>query len=192
MPLMKERHREQTQRIGLAVLGIVAAAGFVAAAAIVPGIAAIGALLPRQSRWRQREHADRALKRLIRRGLVEEVQRGRIIGYQLTDQGRERLARRELKSAELTISRKWDGKWRLVTFDVPEKRRYLRDHLRIHLTRLGFYPLQKSVWLYPHPCEDVVRLIKVDLGLGRKVQCVAFKRFEDREEERSWRFHFDV
>lgn len=189
---MKMRNQEQAQRIGLAVLGVVAVTGFVAAAAVMPGLAHLTKLFPRRSGRRWRDYTDRALKRLIRRGLVEETLRGRIVGYRLTDRGHEYLMHRELESTELSPPKKWDGKWRLVTFDVPEKRRYLRDHLRVHLTRLGFYPLQLSVWLYPHPCEDVVRLIKVDLDLGRKVQCIAFRGFEDREEEKSWRLHFDV
>lgn len=191
MPV-KMRHQEQAMRAGLAMLAIIAAAGFVVVAAAMPGIAAFAKLFPERPEWRRRYYLDTTLRRLIRRGLVEETRRGRLIGYQLTDRGRERLARREVQSLELTQAKRWDGKWRLVTFDVPEKRRYLRDHLRTHLTRLGFYPLQQSVWLYPYPCEEVVRLIKVDLNLGRKVQCIAFKRFEDREEEKSWRRHFDV
>jgi DNA-binding MarR family transcriptional regulator len=189
---MKMRHQEQAMRVGLTVLVIIAAAGFVAMAAAAPGVAAFAKLFPARPEWRRRYYLDAALRRLIRRGFVEETRRGRIVGYQLTDRGREYLVRRELQSVELAQPRKWDGKWRLVTFDVPEKRRHLRDHLRAHLTRLGFYPLQQSVWLYPYPCEEVVRLIKVDLELGRKVQCIAFKRFEDREEEKSWRLHFDV
>lgn len=191
MPI-KMRHQEQVQRIGLAVLGVIAVTGFVAAVAVMPGLAYIAKFFPRRSERRWRDYTDRALKRLIRRGLVEETRRGRIVGYRLTDRGHEYLLRREFAAAELVPPKKWDGKWRLVAFDIPEKRRYLRDHLRTHLIRLGFYPLQQSVWLFPHPCEDVVRLIKVDLDLGRKVQCVVFQRFEDREEEKSWRLHFDV
>lgn len=191
MPI-KMRHQEQAKRIGLAVLGVVAVTGFVAAAAMMPGLALLVKLFPKRSDRRWRDYADRALKRLIRRGFVEETRQGRVVGYQLTDRGREHLLRREFASAKLVPSKKWDGKWRLVAFDIPEKRRYLRDNLRTHLNRLGLYPLQQSVWLYPYPCQDIVRLLKVDLGLGRRVQYFTVGTFEDRREEKSWRLHFDV
>lgn len=191
MPL-KMRHQEKAKEIGAIVLGVVAAAGIITAAAVMPGIAIIAKLFPNQPDWRRRYYTGAALRGLIRRGLVEEVRHGRTVGYQLTDRGREYLARSEFSVAEFVPPRKWDGKWRLVAFDVPEKRRHIRDHLRTHLTRLGFYPLQQSVWLFPHPCEDIVRLIKVDLSLGSKVQCFTFKKFDDREDEQSWRLHFDV
>ncbi|MDO8622004.1 MAG: hypothetical protein Q7R80_02135 [bacterium] len=191
MPV-KMRHQEQAARIGLIVLGVVAAAGIIATAAVAPG--ALLALKPfaRKPAWRQRGEVDRALRRLMRRGLVEETRRGRVVGFSLTDKGRTYLMRRELSHAEIVEPKKWDGKWRIVTFDVPEKRRHLRDSLRTHFQRLGLYPIQKSVWLFPYPCDDLVRLIKVDLDLGRSVQYFTVGKFEDREEEKDWRIRFDV
>jgi DNA-binding transcriptional regulator PaaX len=189
---MKMRHQEQLQRIGLAALGIIAGAGIVAAAAVAPGaIAALAHLAPR-SRPLYRSDVDRALRRLIRKGFVEEVVSGRTVRCQITDRGREYLMRCELTHAEFIPPKKWDGKWRLVVFDVPERWRYLRDNLREHLLRLGLYPIQKSVWLFPYPCDDLVQLIKVDLGLGRNVQYFTTKSFADREEEKLWRLRFDV
>ncbi len=189
---MKMRHQEQALRIGGAALAVVAAAGFIAAAAVAPGIVHIIKLFPRKPDWQRWYLVDRALKRLIRRGLVEETRRGRIVGFALTDKGRERLMRQEFARAELPKPKRWDGKWRIVVFDVPEKYRHLRDNLRTHFTRLGLHPIQKSVWLYPYPCDALVRLIKVDLGLGRDVQYFTVGKFEDREEEKAWRHTFDV
>ncbi|MDP3771414.1 MAG: hypothetical protein Q8R16_03890 [bacterium] len=189
---VKMRHQEQAARIGLIVLGVVAAAGIIATAAVAPG--ALLALKPlvRKPAWRQRGEVDRALRRLMRRGLVEETHRGRIVELSLSDKGREYLMRREFAHAEIVRPKKWDGRWRIVTFDVPEKRRHLRDNLRTHFQRLGLHPIQKSVWLTPFPCDDLVQLIKVDLDLGRNVQYFTVGKFADREEEKDWRIHFDV
>lgn len=191
MPL-KMRHQERLRAVGGVTLGIIAAAGIITAAAVMPG--ALVALKPfmRKSRPFERHDVDRALKRLIRNGCVEEIVRGRTVRYQITDRGREYLMRCELACAEFAPPRKWDGKWRLVVFDITENRRYLRDNLRGHLLRLGLYPIQKSVWLFPYPCDDLVRLIKVDLGLGRNVQYFTVGKFEDRKEEKNWRRRFDV
>ncbi len=44
----------------------------------------------------------------------------------------------------------WDGKWRLLVFDIPEKHRCERRLLRFELYTSGFRRLQKSVWLTPY------------------------------------------
>jgi len=49
---------------------------------------------------------------------------------------------------------KWDGRWRILIFDIPENQRRKRDILRTKLTDLGFHQLQKSVWITPYPLPD--------------------------------------
>ncbi len=62
--------------------------------------------------------------------------------------------------AKLALSqngqKKWDGKWRMVLFDIPEKKRRLRDGLRNILRTLDFVELQKSVWVTPHKIPDII------------------------------------
>ncbi len=52
--------------------------------------------------------------------------------------------------------KKWDGKWRIVIFDIPEIDRLFRDILRKHLFTLGFYKLQQSVFVSPYPYEKPI------------------------------------
>lgn len=47
------------------------------------------------------------------------------------------------------IGAKWDKKWRVVIFDVPELSRKDRDFVRTHLKLLGLKECQKSVWISP-------------------------------------------
>ena len=48
---------------------------------------------------------------------------------------------------------KWDGKWRIVIFDISEKQRRGRNLIRRELKWLGFKELQKSVWIFPYDVE---------------------------------------
>lgn len=50
----------------------------------------------------------------------------------------------------------WDGKWRMVLFDIPSSMKKLRDNFRFHLKRLGFYQYQKSVFIHPYPCQEEI------------------------------------
>lgn len=186
------RQQECMRDVGLAILSFIALSGFVAMVAVAPGTARLARLFPGHPRWRQRYYIDAALKRLLRRGFVEEALRGRARTYRLTDRGRAHLSQRTFARTDFTQPARWDRKWRVVVFDIPERRRYLRDTLRLHLQRLGLHPIQKSVWLFPFPCEDLVRLLKVDLRLDRSVQYFTVGSFGDREEEKRWRLHFDV
>lgn len=95
-----------------------------------------------------------ALARLKSRGQIVRVD-GK---YELTPRGEyaalKAFIRKEFvlqeRSAEEPKIQKWDGKWRLVLFDVPESKRPLRDYLRSVLRRVGCYPLMRSLWVHPH------------------------------------------
>ena len=51
-------------------------------------------------------------------------------------------------------SKRWDGWWRIVIFDIEEKNKYLRDRVRKKLLELGFGKWQESVYISSHPLAD--------------------------------------
>jgi len=67
-------------------------------------------------------------------------------------------------------AKNWDGKWRLVIFDIPEKLKCGRDALRRKIKDLGFYEFQKSVWIYPYKCKDEIDFIIEFFGLRKYVR----------------------
>ncbi len=71
----------------------------------------------------------------------------------------------------------WDKKWRIVIFDIPErKRRHMRDAMRQKLQIVGFYQLQKSVWVYPYPCEKEIQLLCEVFGINPFVNIVTAEK----------------
>lgn len=55
----------------------------------------------------------------------------------------------------------WDGKWRMVAFDIPEKQRRGRNALRQRLRKIGFCELQKSILITPFDCrQEIMQLVK--------------------------------
>jgi DNA-binding transcriptional regulator PaaX len=96
-----------------------------------------------------------ALTRLKRR---KQVVRTPDRAYELTPPGeyaalkayvRKEFVQLEQKAGAQEKDLKWDGKWRLVLFDIPESKRPLRDYIRSTLKRLGFKEFQRSLWIYP-------------------------------------------
>ncbi len=87
----------------------------------------------------------------------------------ITDKGK--LKALNYKFEEMRIDKKnWDGKWRILTFDVPEKVRWGRDALRDKIKKLGFYELQKSVFIFPYECKNEIDFIVEFFGIRRYVR----------------------
>lgn len=103
---------------------------------------------------------SKALKRLRESGLVELVSDEQL-AYRITDKGREKA----LLASLLIEEDKWDGKYRIVIFDVPEKRRIARDLLRIKLKNWGFVPWQRSVWVTKKNCTKTLRNFIKQVGI---------------------------
>ncbi len=122
-------------------------------------------VLKRDPQQRLRE----SVYRLKHKGLLEfKVEAGKK-RLRLTTKGEKVVNSIWSDTYKLKTPQRWDGKWRLVIFDIPERQRITRDKIRMLVSRLGFLRLQNSVWVYPYDCEEVVTLLKTDLKIGKAV-----------------------
>ncbi|MBI2068602.1 MAG: hypothetical protein HYT67_00640 [Candidatus Yanofskybacteria bacterium] len=78
---------------------------------------------------------------------------------------------------------KWDNKWRLVIFDIPGSLNVKRDSLRRRLKYIGFVMIQRSVFVFPYPCEDELSDICKKLKISDYVDVVIAESIGSREEE---------
>ncbi len=129
-----------------------------------------------------------AIMNLEYAGMVETSgQRGhRIIS--LTEKGRTTIETIYASEYRIPEPAFWDGKWRIVMFDIREKRRKARSQLRLLLSGAGFLRLQDSVWIYPYPCDEFIGLVRAHLksGTGEMLSFVA----EALESDCQLREHF--
>ena len=77
----------------------------------------------------------------------------------ITANGKQRALRYSAKDMKIEKPAKWDGTWRIVLFDIPERHKRGRDALAEKLKELGLHPLQKSVFVYPYECKDEIDFI---------------------------------
>ena len=143
------------------VLALIAIGGVVAVAAIAPNVFSI---LPTK-KFSNRK-VQNALAGLKRRGFVEVIREkdGKEV-VRITSRGETRIREFELDNLAVRKPWRWDKKWRIVIFDIPNKHRNAREALRGKIKKLGFYPLQKSVWVYPYPCEEEIMFIANTFGV---------------------------
>lgn len=134
---------------------------------------------------------SQAINRLCERGLIERIQTDNGTALQLTKDG-VKLAisiDEEEKIFEIRKPKKWDEKWRVVIFDIWERRRVVRDRLRLILRKNGFVKVQNSVWIYPYDCEELLVFLRTNLRLGRGILYIVADEIEYDEKLRK---HFKL
>ncbi len=88
----------------------------------------------------------------------------------ITTKGKTRLKSFSINLMKIEKPKRWDGKWRLVMFDIPMRFTKGREALRFHLKDLNFFQFQKSAWIYPYPCEDEIIFIADFFRIGKYVE----------------------
>lgn len=84
---------------------------------------------------------------------------------EITEAGKKRLKQIDYENLAIPTMRKWDKKWRIVFFDIPEKYKNAREVFRKKLKQLGFYPLQKSMYAHPFDCGDEIDFVLQVIGI---------------------------
>ena len=84
---------------------------------------------------------------------------------------------------------RWDNKWRIVMFDVPEPLKKVRDTLRMHFKNMEFYEFQKSVFIHPYDCKDEIDYL-IEFYDIRKF--VRFIIAEEIDNELDLKYHFKI
>lgn len=160
----KEKLSKKTP-VGHIILAVVATAGLISVAAVAPGVLyALKKLrIDKKLLNRQQYYINDSLERLKDRNLVSVVRKNGKEHIQLTQKGRKELFKFQTKGFTDQISKKWDGKYRVVIFDIKESERFARDEIRFTLLQCGFIRLQNSVWVYPYSCEGLIHLIRTHL-----------------------------
>jgi len=90
--------------------------------------------------------------------LLQEKEDGTFV-VELTEKGRKRVRQFQFQDLSIKKPAKWDNVWRIIVFDIPNKKKAVREALRQKLKVLEFYQLQESVWVHPYPCEKEIEFI---------------------------------
>lgn len=172
------------------LLRSLAVAGVVSVALIAPKMTRLLKELDRPAKNRAQlyRRINQGIARLEAAGLVTvsgAYAERRIV---LTEKGQKMVEEIEFGEYVIPEPAFWDGKWRVLIFDITERRRRVRDQLRRLLQGAGFIRVQDSVWIYPYPCDEFISLVRAHLksGVGEVRPFVA----EALESDRALREHF--
>ena len=146
------------------ILQTISIAGIIGVSLVAPGVIVAMKKLGILPKNREGEIIGTSRNRLIKNGYLK-YQNGKLT---ITERG-ERYLMKEIIYEKLKNKKKWDGKWRVLIFDIPERKKTMREYIRHNSISIGFMRLQDSVWIYPYDCEDLITLLKADLKIGKDV-----------------------
>jgi DNA-binding transcriptional regulator PaaX len=178
----KKAGRENLQKI---ILSSVTTAGILGVGLLAPNVIGAMAKLGLIPKPRQEEYIESSASKLVKRGLLKF--NGKY--YEPTKEGESKLRRWVLSDYKMHKPKRWDGKWRMIIFDIPEKKKRVRRQISSLFHQAGFYRLQDSVWVYPYDCEDIIGLLKTDFGVGKDVLYVIA---DEIENDRHLRAEFEL
>lgn len=157
------------------ILATIQTGGLIALSMLGPNVLKIiGPDLKNYALRKKSQSIINARRTLLKNGLIKVVNGH----YKITNDGVSAL-NYCLINRDTKKPKRWDGKWRTLIFDIPEKKRYIRDKVRNTLEHLGFKRLQDSVWIYPYPCEEVIALMKVDFKVGKDLLYMVVDHIEN-------------
>lgn len=126
------------------------------------------------------------LKRLHRQKIIQITQENEYTIVKLTEKGNLRILKYKLEEMTIQRTNKWDGRWRMVLYDIKKFKRREQEAIRRILNQLEFLQLQKSVYLTPYQCEKEITFLREYFGVSTEVLYVIVQKIENEEVYRSY------
>jgi CRISPR-associated endonuclease Cas2 len=131
-----------------------------------------------------KKQIKKALYDLEKRQLIDIIEKDGQVKIYLQEKGKQKVITRSIKLLldYKKKEKKWDGRWFMVFFDVPEIEKQKREFLRKYLKKLGFYRYQKSVYIFPFECKKEVELIKKIVEGAKYMKYIVASEIEEEEK----------
>lgn len=178
------------------VLILLGAGTFLAASLVMPNLPMV--LKPFLDEKRKKEANEwkkfntwrlkQVLKRMHQQKLVDIVEQDEGHLVKISDNGKKKLLKFNLDEMELK-NKKWDGKWRIIIYDILTGKKEQANLFRRTLKRLKFFQLQRSVYITPFKCYDEIEYLRHVCDVDREVLILTVSGLEN---ETAYREYFGV
>lgn len=165
----------------LDVLKVLAAGSVIVGTVVLPVLPMI--LVGAVKLWKDVNKTDlgRIIKRLEKQEMLTIREREGKVSIEITEKGKKRILEYDFENMKIT-SKKRDGKWRLIIFDIPEGKKRNRDAFRKKLVQMGCIRLQDSVFASAFPCKSEVDFLSHYLEISDFVTLATIGKIERGEE----------
>lgn len=132
--------------------------------------------------WREinRKQLSDSIRSLYQSKLIDmQENKDGTIQMIITEKGKKKIISYNIEKMTIIKPNRWDEKWRIITFDIPEKFKIARNALREKLNDLGFLKYQKSVFIYPYECKDEIDFIIEFFDIRPFVRYIIAEKFDN-------------
>jgi len=115
------------------------------------------------------------IKRLEKQKLLSWKEKDGELQLTLEEKGIKKVLKYKIDQLAIKETNRWDGLFRIVSFDIPEDKRIAREMFRKKLIELGFQKLQKSVLVIRFRCKDEIDFLRHSLEIAPYVLYIVAK-----------------
>jgi DNA-binding transcriptional regulator PaaX len=175
---MKISRNHSRGDIAKAILKGVVLGGVIIAVVALPGMAPVLNLFSGKGK-KDRRMFNNAIYRLKKQRMVKMYYKDGKEMIEITEKGKKRLLKYEFDDMKIKKPKKWDGLWRIVIFDIPEKRKKARNAINLKLKELGFYPIQKSTFIFPYECRNEIDFVAEHFFARKYINYIVAKEIDN-------------
>ena len=128
---------------------------------------------------RDRKRIKRTVQTLEKQKLIDFYEKGDDQIMEITEKGEKRILKYKIDEIKIARPKKWDGYWRVIIFDIPERYKRARSALTRKLKETEIYPLQKSVFVCPFECRNEIDFIGEFFNVRKFIYYFTTKDLDD-------------
>lgn len=182
MPITKQQ-KEKAIKVSKEILKYLLISGAILIAASSPYFASSLIRDIKRFKAKDKQKVNNAFQYLKKSGLIKIEKDGFDTRIFLTEKGKKRAGKYQINDLKIEIPKKWDRKWRIIIFDIPDISKTVRNIFRTKLKEFNFYSLQKSVWVYPYECRKEIEVLRDFLGANNnQIQFILAEEIEHEEK----------
>lgn len=129
----------------------------------------------------ERRKIMRALEKIKERKWIRIYEKDGLDVVEITESGKRKVLSYNLEKIKIIRPKKWDGYWRVIIFDIPEKNKKARRALSFKLNDMEFFPLQKSVFVCPFECDNEIDFVAEFFGVRKHIKYILAKEIENED-----------
>src|SRR3989338_3823063 len=164
--------------IAKSLLVLTAIAGVATIAVVAPNIFAVFGGNSGRRRFFNKEEFRNAASYLKKKNFVKMNKSNGQYSMTITEKGADVVFNKTLRELKIKRPSQWDGFWRIIIFDIPDRHKWAREGFRKALRQIGMYCMQESVFVSPYPCEDALQFLVSVFGLSPYVRFIKTKHLD--------------
>lgn len=195
LPKTLEQQLSELSTVAAVVLALIGVAGLVTVTALAPNALRVLEVFMNKKKGRRptQKEVEKSLLQTVyylkKSGKIKVGGSDNSIWFKLTKGGEDDLKKFELNSLYIPKPRNWDGTYWLIAADIPTKtHRPAADAFRTKIMSMGFYPLQRTLWLHPYNPNKEIQFLVNHFNISRFVTLMNVNQLDSQDMEIAKKF----